>query len=129
MAETLADPVIQSAVSRVAVRAERQENIGQLVDTFVDPGISVQLENDNNQILYGRRGTGKTHVLKVVERKARERDGELALYMDMRTLGSNSVFADENRPLHVRVTSLLKDILAELENARLEWVTDPHQAL
>jgi hypothetical protein len=57
MAETLQDPVIQSAVSRVQVRAERQENLGQLVETFVDPGISVQLENNNNQILCGRRGT------------------------------------------------------------------------
>jgi hypothetical protein len=70
MADTLADKVIQNAVSRVQVRAERQENVDQLVETFVDPGISVQLENTNNQILYGRRGTGKTHVLKVVEKSA-----------------------------------------------------------
>ena len=61
------DPVVQRAVSRVAVRAERQENVSQLVATFVDPGISVQLENDNNQILYGRRGTGKTHVFKAAQ--------------------------------------------------------------
>ncbi len=119
------DPLVQAAVSRVAVRAERQKDVGQLVATFVDPGISVQLENDNNQIIYGRRGTGKTHVLKVVERAVHERAGEFALYVDMRRLGSNSVFTDEGRPLHVRVSSLLKDILAELENALLEWVTQP----
>jgi hypothetical protein len=121
----LQDQVIQRAVSRVALRAERQENVGQLVATFVDPGISVQLENDNNQILYGRRGTGKTHVLKVVERNAAANAGELALYIDMRTLGSSSVFSDESRPTHVRATSLLKDILSEVENALLEWVTTP----
>lgn len=119
------DPLVQAAVSRVAVRAERQKDVGQLVATFVDPGISVQLENDNNQIIYGRRGTGKTHVLKVVERAVHERAGEFALYVDMRRLGSHSVFTDEGRPLHVRVSSLLKDILAELENALLEWVTQP----
>src|SRR3989442_848630 len=118
----LEDQIVQRAVSRVAVRAERQENVGQLVATFVDPGISVQLENDNNQILYGRRGTGKTHVLKVVERRVADDDDRLAVYIDMRTLGSSSVFADEGRPLHIRATSLLKDVLAEIENTLLEWV-------
>jgi hypothetical protein len=121
----LRDPIIQQAVSRVAVRAERQEDIAQLVATFVDPGISVQLENDNNQILYGRRGTGKTHVLKVVDQRAADVANTVSLYVDMRTLGSNSVFSDEGRPMHVRATSLLKDILAAVENALLEYVTDP----
>src|SRR5262249_27576801 len=46
MADTLPqDPVVQRAVSGVAVRAERQDDIGQLVATFVGPGISVQLES------------------------------------------------------------------------------------
>jgi hypothetical protein len=125
----LHDPIIQRAVSGVSVRAERQEEIGQLVVTFVDPGISVQLENDNNQILYGRRGTGKTHVLKVVERRTAEAPNTLALYIDMRILGSNSVFSDEGRPMHVRATSLLKDILAAVDNALLEYVTDPSHEL
>jgi hypothetical protein len=125
----LHDPIIQRAVSGVSVRAERQEEIGQLVATFVDPGISVQLENDNNQILYGRRGTGKTHVLKVVERRTAEAPNTLALYIDMRILGSNSVFSDEGRPMHVRATSLLKDILAAVDNALLEYVTDPSHEL
>jgi hypothetical protein len=127
MAETLKDRVVQSAVGRVAVRAERQENVGQLAATFVDPGISVQLENDNNQILYGRRGTGKTHVLKVVERAAAEASNQFAVYIDMRTLGSSSVFTDEGRPTHVRVTSLLKDVLGLLENSLLEWATQPER--
>lgn len=121
----LDDRIVQRAVSRIAVRAERQENVGQLVDTFVDPGIGIQLDNDNNQIIYGRRGTGKTHVLKVAERQAQATTNHFAIYVDMRTLGSNSVFADEGRTIHVRVTSLLKDILAELENGLLDWMTRP----
>jgi Cdc6-like AAA superfamily ATPase len=86
----LHDPVVQRAVSGVQLRSERQEDIEQLVSTFVDPGISVQLQNDNNQILYGRRGTGKTHVLKVVQAAAGANAQTLALYIDMRTLGSSS---------------------------------------
>jgi hypothetical protein len=129
MAETLQDRVIQSAVSRVQVRAERQENVGQLVETFVDPGISVQLENSNNQILYGRRGTGKTHVLKVVERAAISDPAQFAVFVDMRTLGSSSVFSDGGRPTHVRVASLLKDVLGLIDNALLEWATEPERDL
>jgi hypothetical protein len=129
MAETLADKVIQGAVSRVQVRAERQEDVGQLVETFVDPGISVQLENNNNQILYGRRGTGKTHVLKVVERSAESEEASFAIFIDMRTLGSSSIFSDGGRPIHVRVANLLKDVLSLIDNALLEWATEPERDL
>jgi Cdc6-like AAA superfamily ATPase len=102
----LQDPVVQAAVSKLQLRSERQENVEQLVETFVDPGVSVQLLNENNQILYGRRGTGKTRELKVVQRTVQQRADELAVYVDMRTLGSNSVFSDEGRPVHVRVAEL-----------------------
>ena len=119
----LQNRIVQRAVAQVALRAERQEDVGQLVDTFVDPGVSVQLDNENNQILYGRRGTGKTHVLKVVEKAAKA--DEFVLYVDMRTLGSSSIFSDDGRPMHVRVTALLRDVLALLENSLLEWATRP----
>jgi hypothetical protein len=112
-------------VSAVPQRSEKQEDVDQLVATFVDPGVSVQLENANNQILYGRRGTGKTHVLKVVLRAAEAQQDQLAIYVDMRNLGSSSIYEDEGRPMHVRVASLLRDVLAEVENALLDWATDP----
>jgi hypothetical protein len=122
----LQDQIVQRAVSRGAVRAERQDDIDQLVATFVDPGISVQLENDNNQILYSRRGTGKTHVLKVVERRATDLDDTLALY---RSTCARSGATPCSRTTAVRCTSeptrLLTDILAAVENGLLEYVTDP----
>lgn len=125
MASLLRDKVLQRAVSAVPQRSEKQEDVDQLVATFVDPGVSVQLDNANNQILYGRRGTGKTHVLKVVFRASEALLDELPIYVDMRSLGSSSVYEDEDRPLHVRVSSLLRDVLAEVENALLDWGTDP----
>lgn len=125
----LEDKFVQTAVSRVQLRAERQQDIGQLVETFVDPGITVQLQNENNQILYGRRGTGKTHVLRVVQSGASSEPDALAVYVDMRRLGSSSVFNDEGRPTHVRVASLLRDVLAEVESALLEWATRPDSSV
>lgn len=121
----LQDRVVQQAVSRVQLRSERQESLEQLAATFVDPGISVQLQNDNNQILYGRRGTGKTHMLKVIHLEAQKAEKALAVYLDMRNLGSSSVFNDEGRPLHVRVSSLLRDLLTIVEGELLEWATNP----
>ena len=125
MSSLLRNRAVQRAVSGVPQRSERQENVDQLVATFVDPGVSVQLENTNNQILYGRRGTGKTHVLKVVQRAAEADAGRLPLYIDMLKFGSSSIFEDEGRPLHIRVSSLLRDVLAEIHNALLDWATDP----
>ena len=60
------DSLVAQAVSRIRQRSERQEDLQKLLGTFVDVGILPQLNNQNNQILYGRRGTGKTHVLKVL---------------------------------------------------------------
>ena len=62
----LRDATITHAVRRVKPRADREMDDERLLLTFVDPGISEQLDSPNNQILYGRRGTGKTHVLRVL---------------------------------------------------------------
>lgn len=59
------DKAIAAAISRVQQRSERQDE-DKLLGTFVDVGILPQLSNLNHQIFYGRRGTGKTHVLKVL---------------------------------------------------------------
>jgi DNA replication protein DnaC len=60
------DQLIMQAVSKILQRSERQADLQKLLGTFVDVGILPQLLNRNNQILYGRRGTGKTHVLRVL---------------------------------------------------------------
>ena len=54
-------PVLQ-AVSRISQRAEKQVDTEKVLSSFVDSGVIDQLENGNSQILYGRRGTGKTHA-------------------------------------------------------------------
>lgn len=120
----LQQPLIQNAVSSIKTRSERQVNLDHLTATFVDPGITVRLENDNNQILYGRRGTGKTHVLKMLERRARELE-HLPVYIDINKLGSAAMFNETDRPVHLRALSLFRDMLAEVNNQILEYATSP----
>ena len=94
------DQAVMRAISRILQRAERQESPEKIVGTFVDVGFLLQLNNHNNQVFYGRRGTGKTHVLKVLQTRLQEEDEEnVAVYIDCRTLGSTSQFSDTSIPL------------------------------
>jgi hypothetical protein len=73
---------------------ERSENLDPqgLVATFVDPGIEDRLNSKNNLVLYGRRGTGKTHVLNYLRQGVRSASREtgsrwVAVYLDLRAIG------------------------------------------
>jgi len=121
----LGDAEVRAAVRRLKQRADRETDQERLTATFVDPGISEQLDNVNNQIIFGRRGTGKTHVLRVVDDVLSAVPDTLVVYLDLRTLGSSSIFEDEKRALHVRTTSLLKDVFEPVHAALLERATAP----
>lgn len=118
------DPLITRAVSQILQRSERQEDLTKLVHTFVDVGILPQLENRNNQILYGRRGTGKTHVLKVLGSRLRIDTRVTVLYIDARTLGSTAQFADSAIPIATRCLALFRDILIEIHTTLLEHIVE-----
>jgi len=117
------DVSIQAAVSKIRQRAERQQDGHALVKAFVDAGILPQLDNVNHQILYGRRGTGKTHVLTVLRERAIEQ-GQLVVFLDCRTLGSTSQFCDVNLPIEKRCLALFRDILHPIYNRILEYIIE-----
>jgi len=78
------------AFLRIAKRAERQDD-EVLQKTFVDFGsVFTALSSVDHQIVFGRRGTGKTHLLTVL-RQTKRASGELAIQIDMRNLGSARV--------------------------------------
>ncbi|WP_100814360.1 type IV secretion system DNA-binding domain-containing protein [Microbacterium lacus] len=54
-----------------------------LHETFVDSGIIDVLDSVDHQVLYGRRGTGKTHAFSFLGSEIRTR-GDIALYVDLR---------------------------------------------
>src|SRR5436853_91993 len=89
-----------------------------LVATFVDSApLFALLSTENNQVIYGRRGTGKTHALKVLAEDVEQRRNGISVFLDMRTIGSSgSIYGDVSRPLAERASTLLSDALSGLLN-------------
>lgn len=115
------DAELTKAVAAITQRSERQQDAQKLVGAFVDVGILPQLENANNQIIFGRRGTGKTHVLRVLGSRLAS-NGGIVSYIDARMLGSTTQFSDPSVPLPTRCTALFRDFLAEIHNALLDFI-------
>ena len=94
----------------------------QLVATFVDAGpLSALLSSIDHQIMYGRRGTGKTHALTyLVETKIA--GGDIGILVDMRTIGSTGgLYADPSISLAERATRLLVDTLICIHESLLSY--------
>lgn len=87
------------------------------------------LKNRDSRIILGRRGTGKTHILSYVAKTARDR-GEVPCVIDLRTLGSNnSIYSNTSIPPHVRVTTLIRDLLTAIHDRILDLYTEPKSEL
>lgn len=104
------------ALQRVEKRAERASD-ERLVQTYVETGPLLHtLQQTDNALIFGRRGTGKTHTLKFLAERVRS-NGHLAIYIDMERLGSTGgVYNDPGLPLAQRATRLLVDVLNELQD-------------
>ncbi|MBR0989132.1 hypothetical protein JQ580_00180 [Bradyrhizobium japonicum] len=102
---------LQKAFINFSLRAEKYTD-DMVVDTFVDSAPMMDLlSNANSQVVYGRRGTGKTHALKFVADLVAKR-GEIPVYMDLRSIGSNtSIYNDTSKSLAERSTQLINDVL------------------
>lgn len=101
-----------------------------LVDTFVDTGmLHAMLASRDHQVIYGRRGTGKTHALLYLSETKRVA-GDLSIFVDMRTIGSSAgLFADESVPIPERATRLLRDTLTVIHDRLYEIATTPDETL
>lgn len=121
----LQDQKIMLAVSKILQRSERQVDDEKIVETFVDLGVVAQLANRNNQVIYGRRGTGKTHVFRVLRSQLEDESAaNVVVYIDARTLGSSAQFSDESVELQRRVVALLRDIFGPIYNSMLEHIVE-----
>jgi len=94
----------------------------KLIQTFVDVGpLFTLLSSRDHQILYGRRGTGKTHALSYLADR-REREGDAVAYVDLRNIGSSGgIYADPTRSLAERATRLLVDTLAAIHDNLVDF--------
>ena len=97
-------------------RAEKVDH-ETLVNSFVDVGpLFTVLSTPDNQILFGRRGTGKTHALIYLAESIRK-NGDIPIYIDLRQIGSTGgIYADPKVPFSERATRLLVDTLATIHD-------------
>jgi hypothetical protein len=111
---------IHECLIRIEKRAERAGE-DKLTETFVDVApLLASVSTSDHQVIFGRRGTGKTHILKHLHDTART-NGNISLYLDLRSIGSNgSIYNDRAKTHAQRATPLLLDVLQAVQDALLE---------
>jgi hypothetical protein len=110
------------ALQDIEKRAERVYDDAQVIETYVDAGGLVDaLMTHDNGVVYGRRGTGKTHALKYLA-ETRRAAGDFVLYIDIeQDLGSTEgLYGDGSLPIAERASRLLVDVLAKIHDAMME---------
>jgi hypothetical protein len=108
-------------ISRRAESVDRKT----LVKTFIDIGsLLTVLSSRDHQIVYGRRGTGKTHALVYLAEQESAR-GSASVYVDLRNIGSSGgVYGDSNIPLPQRATRLALDLVGAIHEELLNATID-----
>jgi len=103
-------------------RAEKVDD-DKIQSTFVEVGpIMDILSSENNHIIYGRRGVGKTHALRYLA-NLRARSGDLPFYIDLSNLGSDSsIYTNGSLSIPERATRLLIDVVNEIAHRILEYI-------
>lgn len=121
---------LNQALLRIPRRAEGTDR-NTLSATYVAAGsFAALLHSPDHQILYGRRGTGKTHALLYLD-ELLHGTGDIAVYLDLRTIGSaGGMYADSSQSAAVRGTHLLVDTLEAVHDELLtvaveQQVADP----
>ena len=114
---------IKDAILQLPQRADKNDD-NTLVSTFVQVGALMPLLLSNNiHILFGRRGTGKTHVFKFLNKKVEEK-GDIGIYIDMRLLGSNnSIYSNTRLPIEQRTLRLLSDVIKEIHDGIVKYIS------
>ena len=93
-------------------RAERQLLDEKLVGCFVPNRVLDELDSTSNQLLFGRRGVGKTHTLKVFASE-RVLAGELTVYLDCTSFGSGLGANGSSKNVGIRFFRTLLRSLAD----------------
>lgn len=102
----------------------------KLSHTFVDVGpLFTLLSSVDHQIVFGRRGTGKTHVLSYLAEQ-RTIAGDVVAQIDLRSIGSNGgLYSDDSIPVAERATRLLVDALLAVHDSLLSFFVEHAEKL
>lgn len=106
-------------------RAESYD-ASHLANSFVEIGnVPTLLRNNDSAIIFGRRGTGKTHLLSYLSSLLKN-SGVVVVSIDMRTIGSSSgLYSDPGIHISERATRLLRDTANAIHEQILESYTEP----
>lgn len=106
--------IINRALMRLSRRSEKADP-KKLVQTFVDAGpLFTLLSIQDHQIMFGRRGTGKTHALQYLAGTVKDKS-DIASYSDLSNLGSTGgIYSNQEIPITERATRLLVDTLLDI---------------
>jgi hypothetical protein len=115
---------LSRALIRAAKRAETSPE-SVLAEAFVPVGsLMAQLESGDHHVLFGRRGTGKTHLLRYLKQQ-KSADGCLAIYIDLRRIGSpEDIYSAGQNDFLAQATVLLVDVVEAIHNAVCDQVLD-----
>jgi hypothetical protein len=113
--------LINQALMRIPRRADSVDR-ATLVRTFVTLGpLFAMLGSVDHQVLFGRRGTGKTHALLCLAEMV-EQGGDVPVYIDLRTIGSaGGLYSDPHVDLAYRGTQLLIDTIEAIHEALVDY--------
>lgn len=115
---------VKDVILQLPLRADKLED-DNLVQTFVKiSALMPLLKSENNQVLYGRRGTGKTHVFKYLKTTIEAERNDCCIFVDLRQLGSSgSIYSDNSIPKEQRAIRLFTDLLQEIRNQIIGYIT------
>jgi Cdc6-like AAA superfamily ATPase len=111
-----ASDVMLPALLQIPRRAERV-NAAALKRTYVDVGpVTASLRLEEHQIIYGRRGTGKTHALGNLAETLRDA-GTVVVMVDARQIGSAaSYYSGSSESLFAAASAIIVDLLEALHS-------------
>jgi hypothetical protein len=97
---------------------------------YVDVGpLFTLISSVDHQVLFGRRGTGKTHVLNYLA-DSRTKEGDVVVYVDLSNIGSSGgIYSDQNIPLTERATRSLIDTLLAVHDTLYGYFVEFAEAL
>jgi hypothetical protein len=122
--ELLGTDKFRHAVGAVQMRAEKQTDWSKVLETFVRSDLLARVNSPDSQLILGRRGTGKTHLLRVFQTESL-RGGGVVYMFDCTNLGSAA--SDTGRSpeqvatdyFQVFLNQLGTDFLDELDRSHL----------
>jgi hypothetical protein len=120
----MSDATLNTLLLKVARRAENAP-ADTLRDAFVPVrSLMAHLESPEHHILFGRRGTGKTHLLRYLQDHMAAQ-GALTIYLDLRKIGSpEDIVSAQQGSFAEQATNLLVDVVEHIHNRIFQQIME-----